>query len=134
MESINPVPFRQQPTYTYMGPETNICTMPPSSGANPHADSEITIVDPIIPTTPNDTAPHPSGPSDHRLSSLPPGCSFESTPPKATELDERKIWVEFPPDSTDNPFYFSRGRKTAIMCVAIFYTGGLLSSKRTDDS
>ena len=33
------------------------------------------------------------------------------------------IWVEFPPDSPENPFSYSRKRKTTTMACALFFAG-----------
>lgn len=56
------------------------------------------------------------------VSNLPDGCYFGDLPVKEGESGGKVIWVEFPPNSPDNPFYFSRGRKAGITFVAIFFT------------
>ncbi|KLT43436.1 MFS general substrate transporter [Cutaneotrichosporon oleaginosum] len=52
---------------------------------------------------------------------LPDGCSYGSIPSKDASPAERVIWVEFPPDSRDNPFYFSTKRKVGITLCALIY-------------
>lgn len=52
---------------------------------------------------------------------LPEGCSFGEIKEDDGGV-ERVIWVEFPPNSRDNPFFFSDVRKTAITIVACVYT------------
>jgi hypothetical protein len=32
------------------------------------------------------------------------------------------IWVDFPPSSNENPFFFAPWRKRAILSVAVFFT------------
>jgi hypothetical protein len=57
--------------------------------------------------------------------SLPDGCSYGDIPGKDDDdssASERVIWVEFPPDSRDNPPYFSARRKTIITTCALIYT------------
>lgn len=60
------------------------------------------------------------------VSNLPDGCYFGEMPKddddEAAAAVERVIWVEFPPNSPDNPFYFHRARKSGITFVAIFFT------------
>lgn len=54
--------------------------------------------------------------------SLPDGCSYGEIPSKVDgQAAERVIWVDFPPDSRDNPFYFSRRRKVGITMCALIY-------------
>lgn len=52
--------------------------------------------------------------------SLPDGCSYGEIP-KDSGAAERVIWVDFPPDSRDNPFYFSAKRKVGITICALIY-------------
>ncbi|KAL1406579.1 hypothetical protein Q8F55_008285 [Vanrija albida] len=61
-------------------------------------------------SSPRTKAPSPSP-------SLPDGCT-------RGQLDDGTpvIWVDFPPASTENPFYFTTARKTAITLVASWYT------------
>ncbi|GMK56019.1 hypothetical protein CspeluHIS016_0210750 [Cutaneotrichosporon spelunceum] len=57
------------------------------------------------------------------VSNLPDGCHFGQLPQDDADAPpQRVIWVEFPPNSPDNPFYFHRGRKAGITFVAIFFT------------
>lgn len=62
---------------------------------------------------------------DHRPHSHPPQAQSQphSITPDIPLAPERAIWVDFPPDSRENPFHFSRGRKNAIVAVAVFFTG-----------
>jgi hypothetical protein len=53
--------------------------------------------------------------------SLPDGCSY-GTLPRDDGTVERVIWVDFPPGSEENPFFFSKGRKLAITLTATFFT------------
>lgn len=91
-------------------------------------DSELTIS--------SSTPPNRSTIENKRRSDppLPPGCSYGTLTldqalnlPDATE-DEKNpqrqvIWVDFAPSSPENPFFFSKVRKRAIICVAVFFTG-----------
>lgn len=52
---------------------------------------------------------------------LPDGCSFGERKTEDGSI-ERVIWVEFPPDSRDNPFFFSAQRKVLITIVAVVFT------------
>lgn len=55
--------------------------------------------------------------------SLPDGCSYGEIPSKIPgERPEPVIWVEFPPDSPDNPYYFTAKRKVGITICALIYT------------
>ncbi|GMK59838.1 hypothetical protein CspeluHIS016_0900550 [Cutaneotrichosporon spelunceum] len=53
--------------------------------------------------------------------SLPDGCSYGSIPSKDGGAPERVIWVDFPPDCRENPFYFSTRRKVGITMCALIY-------------
>lgn len=66
--------------------------------------------------------------------SLPAGCSYGPilhlvTKPHhnilTTAVEDSEtvpvIWVDFPPKSPDNPFFFSKRRKWAILAVAFFF-------------
>ena len=54
--------------------------------------------------------------------SLPDGCSYGFIPSKVEGTpDERVIWVEFPPGSTHNPFFFSKKRKLGISVCALLF-------------
>lgn len=70
-------------------------------------------------------------------SALPPGCSFGSVhrfsrqnavpltsqsgpcPPECQDLIV--IWVDFPPQSPEDPFHFSSSRKVIIMVLVLFF-------------
>lgn len=52
---------------------------------------------------------------------LPDGCSYGERKLEDGGV-ERVIWVEFPPDSRDNPFFFSAQRKVLITIVACIFT------------
>ncbi|BEI79799.1 hypothetical protein CcaverHIS002_0103280 [Cutaneotrichosporon cavernicola] len=73
------------------------------------------------------SSPYPDKPVSQRTSqatltnSLPDGCSYGSIPGKDESAAERVIWVDFPPDSRDNPFYFSTKRKVCITMCALIY-------------
>jgi hypothetical protein len=56
-------------------------------------------------------------------SALPDGCSYGEIPSKDGKPAERVIWVDFPPDSRENPFYFSWKRKLGITTCALLYSG-----------
>lgn len=95
--------------------------MSPSRGSNPSAESDIPIADPILPTSTTSSANQRTSPaSSHFL--LPPGCSYDNSLSKSPDTTQ-VIWVDFPPNSLENPFYFSRSRKNVIICLATFYTG-----------
>ncbi|WVR06701.1 hypothetical protein IAU60_003733 [Kwoniella sp. DSM 27419] len=62
---------------------------------------------------------------------LPAGCTYGPTlgmigrkvvSQPTEETDQVPvIWVDFPPNSQENPFSFTRRRKIVIMCVALFF-------------
>ncbi|WVF69044.1 hypothetical protein IAT40_003818 [Kwoniella sp. CBS 6097] len=64
-------------------------------------------------------------------SELPPGCVRGPTlgltrqgvvsQPSAEDEKIPVIWVDFPPNSTSNPFFFSAKKKVLIMTVALFF-------------
>ncbi|RXK37531.1 hypothetical protein M231_05252 [Tremella mesenterica] len=58
--------------------------------------------------------------SSQQVSPISQGSSSEKTVTNPTEI--RIIWVDFPPQSTKDPFHFPVWRKTAIVCVASFFT------------
>lgn len=98
-------------------------------------NSDCTISSPTHPTYP----PHDS--CRHESQPLPPGCKYGYLPsstqipstPSETPAEHRRreeekssravIWVDFAPSSSENPFFFSKARKRAILIVAIFFTG-----------
>lgn len=99
-------------------------------------DSELTISSsnppPVVVRTPKSGLNTPS----NRYSPLPPGCTYgrltrdqaRNLPHDDSTQDEkdgerRIIWVDFEPSSPENPFFFSKMRKRAIISVAIFFTG-----------
>ena len=90
------------------------------------------------------TSPISTTPTAHSHAespALPPGCKYGHLPsttkipqtPSETPAEHRRreeekesravIWVDFPPSSPENPFFFSKARKRAILIVAIFFTG-----------
>lgn len=72
----------------------------------------------------NNSPPTPLAPAKLRsmASTLPEGCSFGELAGADGKDAERVIWVEFPPGSSENPFYFTKRRKIGITTVAIFFT------------
>jgi len=110
-----------------------ISPMPSTSTSQTRSlDSELTVA-PASPNTYTDSA--------HDVPALPPGCKYGHLPPSSeipqtpseTPAEHRRreeekssravIWVDFAPSSTENPFFFSKARKRAILIVAIFFTG-----------
>ncbi len=97
--------------------------------APPTLETPTTLTFDSSPPTPYMTADKDK-PSAHTslstlVSNLPDGCHYGQLPAKDGDEDapaQRVIWVEFPPNSPDNPFYFHRGRKAGITFVAIFFT------------
>jgi len=78
------------------------------------------------------TASRPPLPPGCRYGLLPPKTAIPRTPSETPEEEKRRrddkdarrvIWVDFPPSSRENPFFFSKARKRAILVAAIFFTG-----------
>lgn len=102
-------------------------------------DSELTISSTNLPAVPLPTALPDGLKTPTRGPPLPPGCSYgRLTREQAVNLPadpsddsggekdstgRSVIWVDFEPNSTENPFFFSKMRKRAILTVAIFFTG-----------
>lgn len=118
----------------------------PLSQVIPSRDSELTISSSNPPpaafasddatgsasTSHTPTTTRPPLPPGCRYGLLPPKTAIPRTPSESPEEEKRRrddkdarrvIWVDFPPSSRENPFFFSKARKRAILVAAIFFTG-----------
>lgn len=71
----------------------------------------------MTPSTPTFAPGSASPRTKEAAAPIPDGCT-RGTLGDGTPV----IWVDFPPGSTENPFYFTTARKTAITLVASWYT------------
>lgn len=103
-------------------------------GTFPSCESDLTISSsnppPLAVSTANTPrSRYPTPPLGCHYGRLPPGQRLPISGTTGVENDLEKypngvpvIWVDFPPSSTENPFFFAAWRKRAITSAAIFFT------------